>query len=222
VPGACRGSGTPAALDWLLDAMRVHRGQPLLDIGSGLGGPAAFARRERRVHPVCVDAMAQACSGAARLFGLDAVQADASRIPFPDNSFHRAWSLGTLCTTTDRAAWVAEWSRVLDHGARLGALVLASTGASFTTPEGNAFPSLSELDVLWAGAGLYPVRQRWTRRLPEPDGQWRDAELRVARRVAYDHGGDAAYGLVQRQEKSVDRQLRAGRVAGLLVVVARA
>jgi ubiquinone/menaquinone biosynthesis C-methylase UbiE len=150
------------------------------------------------------------------------VQADASRIPFPDNSFHRAWSLGTLCTTTEREAWVAEWSRVLDRGARLGVLVLASTGAGFGTPEGNAFPSLAELDRLWAGAELYPVRQRWTWRLAQPDASWREAELRVARRVAYDHGREPAYAVVQRQELSLERQLRARRVGGLLVVLARA
>jgi SAM-dependent methyltransferase len=222
VPGACRGSGTPAALRWLLDAMVVQRGEPLLDIGAGLGGPAAFARRERRVRPVCIDAMGQACSGAQTLFGLEAIQADAARIPFPDNSFRRAWSLGTLCTTTAREEWLAEWSRVLVPGARLGVLVLASTGESFTTNEGNAFPNLDELDRLWHGAGLYPVRQRWTERLPQADRDWREAELRVARRVAYDHGRDPEYAVVQRQEQSLERLVRAGRVSGLLVVAARA
>jgi SAM-dependent methyltransferase len=222
VPAACRGSGTPAALQWLLRAMRLRRGDPLLDIGAGLGGPAAFARRQVGVRPVCVDPMPAACRGAAQLFALPAVQAEARRIPFPDNSFHSAWSLGTLCTTSEREEWLAEWHRVLDRGSRLGVLVLASRGEPFATEQGNVFPSLAELDRLWAGAGFYPVRQRWTRRLPSADQDWEAAEFRVARHLAARHGREPAYALVQEQERALGQLIGAGLVGGLLVVAARA
>jgi ubiquinone/menaquinone biosynthesis C-methylase UbiE len=166
--------------------------------------------------------MPQACQGAIDLFGLDALQADARRIPFADKSFHHAWSLGTLCTTPDRVGWLAEWSRVLDPGARLGLLVLASTGAPFTIPEGNDFPSLGELDDLWAGAGFYPVRQRWTGRLPRPHAQWVEAEQRVAQRVAQVHRTDSLLAVVRAQEQAIGQLISSDRVRGLLVVVARA
>ena len=45
VPAACRGSGSPAALDWLIDHMRLVPGDRLLDCGAGTGGPAAYPRR---------------------------------------------------------------------------------------------------------------------------------------------------------------------------------
>jgi hypothetical protein len=167
--------------------------------------------------------MPQACQGARDLFGLTAIQADACRIPCADSSFHHAWSLGTLCTTTtDRPAWLAEWSRVLDRGGRLGVLVLASMGRTFGIPEGNSFPSLAELDRLWAGAGFYPVRQRWTRRLPRGDNDWRAAEERVSQRVAQVHGTERLYAVVQEQQRALGRLIGSGRVQGLLVVVAKA
>ena len=222
VPAACRGSGSPAALTWLLEATRVHRGTPMLDIGAGLGGPAEFARRTRGVLPVCVDPMPQACQGAQDLFGLTTVRADACRIPFADKSFHFAWSLGTLCTTGDRPAWLAEWARVLDRGARLGVLVLASTGESFDIPEGNSFPSLAELDHLWAGAGFYPVRQRWTWQGRRPDPDWRTAQEQVSQRIALMHGSERLYAVVQDRERLLGRLIESGRVRGLLVVAVRA
>jgi SAM-dependent methyltransferase len=222
VPAACRGSGTPAALSWLLDAICVRRSEPFLDVGAGLGGPAEFARRERGVRPVCLDPMKQACRGARDLFGLKAIQADACRIPFADSSFRCGWSLGTLCTTTSREAWVAEWRRVLDRGARLGVLVLSSTEGSFDIPAGNSFPSLRELDRLWAAADFYPVRQRWASSLPRPDADWTAAEERVARRVADVHATQDLYAVVRQQERAVGDLIASGRVRGLLVVVARA
>ena len=43
VIGACRGSGSPSALAWLAEALELGPGRRLLDVGSGLGGPAAWA-----------------------------------------------------------------------------------------------------------------------------------------------------------------------------------
>ena len=37
VPAGCRGSGSPAALDWLLDQMHLVEGDLLLDCGAGVG-----------------------------------------------------------------------------------------------------------------------------------------------------------------------------------------
>ena len=44
VPAGCRGSGRPAALDWLLDRLAPSSGV-LVDIGAGVGGPGAYAAR---------------------------------------------------------------------------------------------------------------------------------------------------------------------------------
>src|SRR6185503_16101595 len=43
IPAACRGSGQPAALDWLLAGLHHRPGELMLDVGAGVGGPAAYA-----------------------------------------------------------------------------------------------------------------------------------------------------------------------------------
>jgi len=41
IPGACRGSGQPEVLDWLLEHLRPRGGEAMIDAGAGMGGPAA-------------------------------------------------------------------------------------------------------------------------------------------------------------------------------------
>jgi hypothetical protein len=43
IAAACRGSGQPAILDWLLERLGPRPGQLMIDVGAGLGGPAAYA-----------------------------------------------------------------------------------------------------------------------------------------------------------------------------------
>ena len=43
IAAACRGSGQPAVLDWLLERLGPRPGQLMIDVGAGLGGPAARA-----------------------------------------------------------------------------------------------------------------------------------------------------------------------------------
>ena len=54
IPAACRGSGSPAALDWLIEHLDLAPGDTLLDCGAGVGGPAAYAAERRSVRPVLV------------------------------------------------------------------------------------------------------------------------------------------------------------------------
>ena len=98
IPAACRGSGQPAALDWLLAGLRPRPGDLLIDVGAGVGGPAAYAAERTGVRPVLVEPEPGACRAAARLFGAPVVQADATALPFPDAAADLAWSLGVLCT----------------------------------------------------------------------------------------------------------------------------
>ena len=67
VPAACRGSGQPAALDWLLQSLRPAPGELLLDVGAGVGGPAAYAAASTGVRPVLAEPEPDACrAGQAR------------------------------------------------------------------------------------------------------------------------------------------------------------
>jgi hypothetical protein len=82
IPAACRGSGQPAVLDWLLERLGPRPGEVMIDVGAGLGGPAVYAAHRTGVQPVLVEPEPDACRAAARLFGAPIVQADATALPF--------------------------------------------------------------------------------------------------------------------------------------------
>ena len=65
IPAACRGSGRPSALDWLLAGLDPRPGDLMIDIGAGLGGPAAYAAERTGVQPVLVEPEPDACRAAA-------------------------------------------------------------------------------------------------------------------------------------------------------------
>jgi hypothetical protein len=50
IPAACRGSGHPSALNWLLAGLAPRPGAVLLDAGAGVGGSAAYAQSDRIAH----------------------------------------------------------------------------------------------------------------------------------------------------------------------------
>jgi SAM-dependent methyltransferase len=218
VPAACRGSGTPAALDWLLARLAPAVGDRMLDVGAGLGGPAAFARDRIGVHPVCVDPMHEACDATASLFGLPALVGDAARLPFADASFTLAWSLGTLCTTRSKADWLAEMSRVLSAGAPLGLLVVVSTSETFKTSWGNEFPSDDELGGLLSAGGFEVTDRAWSDDCPAADASWQEAEQAVEAAIRRRHQADPPFAGVRDQEARMTELLHAERVRGRLLV----
>lgn len=218
VPAACRGSGTPSALDWLLARLAPAPGDRMLDVGAGLGGPAAYARDRRGLRPVCVDPMRAACDATAALFGLPAMVGDAARLPFADTSFSAAWSLGTLCTTSSKGEWLAEMSRVLSVGAPLGLLVVVSTSATFRTSWGNEFPSEAELAGLVSAAGFEVTDQAWSDDCPDADQSWREAEQAVEAAIRRRHERDPRFAGVRQQDARMTELLDSGRVRGRLLV----
>ena len=214
IPAGCRGSGRPSGLDWLLARLGAGPGDPLLDVGAGLGGPAAYARAAAGVRPVCVEPMRAAAAGAAALFDLPCVLGEGARLPLATGSFGLAWSLGTLCTTDEKAVWLGELRRVLRPRARLGLLVVVATGESFHVPWGNAFPSLGELRQLLAAGGLTVAEEAWTDDLPPAGGTWQRLEDEVEAAVREAHGQDERYAAVRDQERRMGGLVESRRVRG--------
>ncbi len=66
IPAACRGSGRPAMLDWLLERLGPRPGEVMIDVGAGLGGPAAYATHRIGVQPILAEPEPDACRAAAR------------------------------------------------------------------------------------------------------------------------------------------------------------
>ncbi|GAA3206999.1 class I SAM-dependent methyltransferase [Actinocorallia longicatena] len=216
IPAACRGSASPAALAWLAEACELAAGDLLLDVGAGVGGPAAWAASRFGVRPVLVEPMPSACRAASRLFGLPVVRAEGTRIPLRDRSADAVWCLGVLCTVRDKAAMLREFHRVLKPGASLGLLVIVARGSWVgPVPEGNHFPTRRELAALLDGAGFDLVEQ-----VEAPSGvplSWSRRSARVAAAVAARHSAEPAHRMAEGQGDIFGRLFASRQIATHLV-----
>ena len=188
IPAACRGSGRPSALDWLLADLAPGPGDLMIDVGAGLGGPSAYAAERTGVQPLLAEPEPDACRAAVRLFGAPVVQADATALPFADGAASHAWCLGVLCTASGLDAQLAilqEMRRVLRPQGKAGLLVfLATRDRLDNPPQGNHFPSRAQLTVMLREAGLTETATADPASLPPPPASWHkrtaavEAELR--------------------------------------------
>jgi ubiquinone/menaquinone biosynthesis C-methylase UbiE len=98
----------------------------VIDIGSGLGGPARYLAATHGCRVCGVDLALEFVVTAAELTrrtGLvdrvDFRQGSALELPFPAASFDLGWTQNVAMNIADRARWYAEMHRVLKPGARL-------------------------------------------------------------------------------------------------------
>lgn len=223
VPAACRGSGSPAALGWLAERLRLRAGTRLLDCGAGVGGPAELAARRFGVRPVLAEPMQAACRASARLFGHPVLAAAGERLPFAEGVFDAVWSLGVLCTAPDQAGLLAELHRVTSPGGRLGLLVYLRTVDRLPEqPEGNDFRTAAELDQLLSDARLAVLEQAELTDFAAPEPDWQAAADRVDDLIEKRHGHDPRWRTARHQEQVIGRLISDGLVAGRLLVLSPA
>lgn len=219
IPAACRGSAMPAALAWLGDMLDLSPTDQALDVGAGLGGPAAFLADRSGAQPILVEPEPGACHGASRLFGFPVVRADAGRLPIQSGTIDAAWCLGVLCTTDDPSGLVAELRRVLKPTGRLGLLVFTRTpNFKGVSPEGNHFITSTKLHAILRTAGL-SVRATAATDVfcPEPEEWLRQAatlEAELDRR----HSGKAAWNLALSQSETFGQLLATGQICSSLLI----
>lgn len=219
VPAGCRGSGSPSALSWLVDALHLTASDRMLDGGAGVGGPAAFAGERAGVRPVLAEPESGACRAAGRLFDLPVVRADAASLPFATASFDVAWCLGVLCTTEDQAGVLAEMRRVLIPGGRLGLLVFTATANQVPNqPEGNNFPTSDALRDLLLEAGLRIEAVAPPDAFDSEPRDWQRRVDAVDAELDRRHHDDDAWRTAQEQSAAFGRVLAAQQVAGTLLV----
>ena len=223
VPAACRGSGSPAALDWLIDRMGLAPGQLLLDSGAGVGGPAAYAARSRSVQPVLVEPEAGACRAAKRLFDFPAVRGLGTALPMVDSSFDAAWSLGVLCTTPDQLTLLGELRRAVRSGGRIGLLAFVAHRAipSDQLPE-NHFPTTGGLVELVRTACLEVEQWHRTTDLPAIPPTWNKREEAVTDALTDRYGHTRAWKLAQRQSARIGQLLENETLTGELLILRQA
>lgn len=223
IPAGCRGSGSPAALDWLIDRTELAAGLRLLDCGAGVGGPAAYAAQAVSASPVLVEPEAGACRAAATLFGHPVLRAQAAALPLADDSFDVAWCLGVLCTTPDQLPLLQELHRVVRAGGRIGLLVfVAHRDIPREEFEGNHFPTPEHLCHLVDTADLLVEQQLSTADLPAiPDG-WNERVDAVEEALADRYGHKRAWQMAEEQSGKIADLLADGGLTGELLVLRHA
>lgn len=218
IPAGCRGSGSPAALDWLAAGLELAAGDALLDAGAGVGGPAAYLRRSGEVRPYLTDPMLGACVSASRLFAVPAVVGSVEQLPFADRAFGRAWCLGVLSTIEDKASALAQLRRVLTADGRLGLLTYLRTGELPYQPEGNFFATRTELTELLASAGFEVTSEIALAVLPDPPSQWQRQQDEVDAAIARGHAADPRWQRAEDQSNTFGSLLKDGLVEGRLLI----
>ncbi|MET0966716.1 MAG: methyltransferase domain-containing protein [Nakamurella sp.] len=218
VPAACRGSGSPATLRWLIDGLAIGRSDRMLDCGAGAGGPAAFAAELSGVAPILTEPEVGACRAAQRLFGSTVLQA-ASDLPLRSGSFAVAWSLGVLCTVSDQPLLLRELRRVLGGSGRLGLLVFVATGElPADRPEGNNFPTWDRLVRLLADAGLAIDAAASEVELDAAPADWTARADAVHDELARRHGSDDRWLTSVEQSKLIGGLLSNRQVVGTAII----
>lgn len=101
-------------------------GEHVIDIGSGLGGPARYLATTYGCRVSGVDLTEEFVAAATELSrrtGLadrvDFRQGSALALPFPAETFDLGWTQNVAMNIADRPRWYAEMHRVLKPGARL-------------------------------------------------------------------------------------------------------
>jgi SAM-dependent methyltransferase len=122
------GRGLEATVE-MADALAVRASDHILDVGSGIGGPARYFANRFGCRVTGIDLTAEFCEVArelTRITGLDGrvgfVDGDALAMPFANASFDGAFSMNVSMNIADKAALYREMHRVLKAG---GWLVLS-------------------------------------------------------------------------------------------------
>lgn len=135
----------------LASGLKVGEDDHLLDVGSGIGGPARYMANRFGCRVTGIDLTPEFCAVARHLtkaMGLEArvsfEQGNALTMPFPDETFTGAYSMNVSMNIEDKAGFYAEIFRVLKPG---GWLVLSEVsqgpGGDITYPSPWALTAAS-------------------------------------------------------------------------------
>lgn len=165
--------GRAATLE-IAEALKVDSSSRVLDIGSGLGGPARTIAEVTGAHVTGVDLTPAFCAAAAELSQWTSlsdrttfVVGDATALDFPDDHFDAALTVHVAMNIADKAAMYREARRVLKPGGRFVVYdVLRGPGGDVQYPvpwardaSTSFLASMVEMPRLLASAGFTVVDQ---------------------------------------------------------------
>jgi sarcosine/dimethylglycine N-methyltransferase len=115
-----------AATEEIAARLAPRPGERLLDIGSGIGGPARWIAAKFGVDVTGVDLTPEFCAAADELNAMTGLadrvhirQGSALALPVPDAAFDAAYSQNVIMNITDKALFYREAFRALRSGGRL-------------------------------------------------------------------------------------------------------
>jgi sarcosine/dimethylglycine N-methyltransferase len=144
------------ATEALSTRLAPEAGDRLLDIGSGIGGPARWIAAHFGCHVTGVDLTRAFCDAAEALTRACAmgdqvrtVHSSATDLPFPDQSFDRAYSQNVLMNIADKRRFYREALRVLRPG---GLLAVDQIALGLNGPPGYPQPWASVAEASFLAA----------------------------------------------------------------------
>lgn len=200
---ASRGSGNPAALAWLAENLRLHARSTVIDLGAGLGGPAAWLREHYGVTVTCMEPAEGASRSLVQLFQLPVAVASADRLPVRSDAFDVGLLLGVLSVVESPASVLVEARRV---SRSLGVLEYCSTGQATVSAGGSSFLTEDELLQTIDASGWETVQH---------------SPLGIATPTTWSAAADRVTVEPTESEQEVIDAIESGRIAAVVMVARR-
>jgi ubiquinone/menaquinone biosynthesis C-methylase UbiE len=207
--------GGTAAVDRLIAEAGLSASDRVLDVCSGMGGPARYIAWKKGCDVTGLDLTASRVEGAqmlTRLAGLSAkvrfVQGNALQIPFEDASFTAAISQEAFAHIPGKPRLIGECARVLRPGGRLVFTDIMRRTTLGGDDERKLFDGMRFSEIAgaqdyanWLGAcgfelvKVVDLSEEWTRILAERHAMYRSLETQTVARLGREHFEryDAAY-----------------------------